>query len=138
MSYIFLDWVRNSELPIVNVFQTLVGLSMSSSPEQFLTDEALNLIAEQRRRQIIRYLKENDNRQISIDDLATCISEDSDRDRGCINFEKRLRVELYHAHLPKLETAGVVDYDEDRDVVSYQSRDHIEDLLEFVMDTFQS
>jgi len=110
---------------------------MPPSPGQHLPDEALNLIAQQRRRQIIRYLMENGDRPISIDDLATGVADDVTGNRNGTNQDERLRVELCHAHLPKLETAGVVDFDEDRDIVSYQSRESIEDLLEFVNETFE-
>lgn len=43
-----------------------------------------------------------------------------------------LRVELHHHHLPKLENAGLIEYDDRTETVRYYPNERIEKLHQFV------
>ncbi|UTF52000.1 hypothetical protein NGM29_09270 [Natronosalvus rutilus] len=45
---------------------------------------------------------------------------------------ERLLLDLYHNHLPKLEEAGLVEYDDRTETVRYHPNDHVEKLHQFV------
>jgi len=77
--------------------------------------EAFNLLRNARRRGVLYTLKRNE--RMSVGTLASRIaawqSEESERapDAGSVEMS------LVHSHLPKLDAAGVVEYDRDEQVV---------------------
>lgn len=83
------------------------------------TDDALHLIADQRRRLILTSLSENERSGISIDELATRISESeiSSQDEPRRRLERQ-KIRLCHNHLPKLEEYGMITWDQHRNEVS--------------------
>jgi hypothetical protein len=83
-------------------------------------DELFRLLSSSRRRYII-YLLYKEGGSMSLNDLATRIAaEENDKPVAEVTDSERQRVyiSLYQTHLPKLEDADVVEYDEDERVVS--------------------
>jgi DNA-binding transcriptional ArsR family regulator len=78
-------------------------------------DELFQILSNSRRRHIIYYLSE-EGTELSLKELATKIAAvEADVPESTITSEERQRVyiSLYQTHLPKLEEANIVTYDED-------------------------
>ena len=89
-----------------------------------LNDLFESLSSEQRRRLLFQLLEHNplDELEIYPRDVT------SDRDES-----NRLRVQMYHVHLPKLVTYGFIDWDRDEHVVRKGSNfDEIRPVLELL------
>lgn len=95
-------------------------------------DTIFGLLAEERRRYVIRILADH-GPSVSLPDLAdevaarefaVPITEIDDRE---ILF---IYLALYHRHIPKLAAAGVLEYDQDRDLVTVaENADRLEQFL---------
>jgi hypothetical protein len=86
-------------------------MSNYDDPQSHL-DECLFLLANYRRRVIIRYL--HDTQKTSLREVAEVISE---MDR-CTSTAQMVYVNLYQSHAPKLTQADVVDYDSQEKTLS--------------------
>lgn len=77
-----------------------------ASPDALTTDQIFDLLGHEHRRHAITALRECDG-AIGIDELTAEVH------RRCADDPRRKQVEtaLYHAHLPKLDCAGIVRYD---------------------------
>lgn len=96
-------------------------------------DEALRLVIGAERRAILRHLVTAGDSPVDVEELAAAIEAEvgvSDRNRTLLS--------LYHSHLPRLDTAGLVSYDVDGHVVRYRPNEAIEALLAFVTEEFES
>ena len=90
-----------------------------SSDEPSL-DAIFGVLKNSRRRQVLRYLRENGS-EATISDLAEHIAaaeNGTTRNQLTSSQRKRVYVGLYQCHLQKMDEAGVVDYN--------QSRGHVE------------
>lgn len=82
-------------------------------------DAVFDALADQHRRHVLSCLLE-EGRAIGLVDLAWAIAEhEADGPGTDIAAEtvREIETSLYHVHVPKLEAAGVVEYDQDRDLV---------------------
>lgn len=83
-------------------------------------DTMFAVLADQRRRYVLSLLRTHDG-MVSLADLA---DEIVIREHGTrlpeipTNEVRRIYLSLYHVHVPKLVDAGVVLYDQDRDLVA--------------------
>lgn len=69
------------------------------------TDELFAIVADSQRRSLLRYLQRNGT--TSIDSLTERLAgENASEDTASV-----LRIELHHTQLPRLEKAGLLDYD---------------------------
>lgn len=87
--------------------------------EPLSLDETFDLLAHERRRRVITCLREHGT--LALADLADEIAErEHDAPISKIPKEDVLHVysSLWHAHVPKLVEGDVVEYDQDRDLVS--------------------
>lgn len=85
------------------------------------------LVADRRRREILRQLRDDSAGETTIDELVDgLLGEEASSD---IERSERLAIELYHAHLPMLEDHGVVDFDPERETVRYRPDERIEGML---------
>jgi hypothetical protein len=93
-------------------------------------DRAFGLLASRRRRLVIAKLRSLPNGVASVEDLADHLlvrNPDADgRDRTLIA--------LQHRTLPRLDGAGVIDFDRRTDTVRYHGNELVEELLDFVAD----
>jgi DNA-binding transcriptional ArsR family regulator len=83
-------------------------------------DELFQILSNSRRRYIIYYLSQEGN-ELSLKELATKIAAvESGVPESDITSEERQRVyiSLYQTHLPKLEDADIVTYDENERTVA--------------------
>jgi len=96
-----------------------------SGTEQAGADElSLDLIFEilknERRREVIRYLRDHE-KQVTLSDLAEHIAAlENDTDVASITSSQRKRVYvgLYQCHLPKMADMGIVQFNQNRGIVS--------------------
>ncbi|WP_227354014.1 DUF7344 domain-containing protein [Haladaptatus salinisoli] len=73
-------------------------------------DAMLELLADRRRRYALYYLREQE-RAVGVDELTRRIAERDERTRA--RDRDRVRIELLHKHLPKMEASGVIERDGD-------------------------
>jgi hypothetical protein len=76
-------------------------------------DTQFGMLKNRRRRDILRYLRENED-ESTLSDLAEFIAaKENDVERHLLSSDERKRVYigLYQCHLPKMDDARVVDFD---------------------------
>lgn len=103
-------------------------------------DAVLCAIADERRRRIVGYLVEHGDEPVTIDELVdAATAADS---AGPPDPPSRATIEwtvtrLHHTHLPKLDRAGVVEYDARSGIVRYRPDHRVEELIRFISDRFE-
>lgn len=98
-------------------------------------DEAYDLLSNSRRRFVISHLRKR-GRPIQLDELAAEVAaweNDLPADELTDQHRKRAYVSLYQTHIPKLEEAGIVEFDSDEGTVTL--RDGISQLEQFLPTT---
>ncbi|MFW6384520.1 MAG: DUF7344 domain-containing protein [Halodesulfurarchaeum sp.] len=89
------------------------GASDGVETDRITTDEIFFLLKNRRRRAVIEYLLEAGGRA-QFDELVVAIAaREKEKDVKEITYKERKSVHtsLYQSHLPKLQSAGVVEYD---------------------------
>lgn len=84
-------------------------------------DRAFDALSNTRRRRMLLCLKEH--RDVSLADLAELVAED-EYDRNIVGIDgtevTEIYMTLYHNHLPVLEAAGLIEYDQEEDFVRFR------------------
>lgn len=115
------------------------GPSLSGVPcdRELPSDEVLDALSDRRRRDVVRCLQANDG-TMTMADLADEIAvRESETDVTNVSSDevKRVYISLYHAHVPKLASADVVEYSQVGGDVSLSiDADRLEPVLEFAAD----
>lgn len=91
--------------------------------EESYRDELFECLADPSRQRVVRHLREHG--RSSVDDLAAAVAGAADEDRRV----ERTRLGLHHNHLPKLEAAGVLEYDQASETVRPTDRIEAADAL---------
>jgi hypothetical protein len=97
--------------------------------------EVFELLQNQRRRRVLRYLTTETDGRATLSDLAEHVAgleNDVPPDRVTSTQRKRVYVGLYQAHLPKLDDYGVVDFDKHRGTVDLRDTTDLDPCLEWV------
>ncbi|RDZ59388.1 hypothetical protein C5B91_09250 [Haloferax sp. Atlit-10N] len=99
----------------------------SSQQESDRLGELCGVIAKERRRHVLYYLRDVDETTVAVDRLVQSLVERAGDD-------DRARVErcLHHVSLPKLVNAGVIEHDRRSGCVRYRPSPQLERLLEQV------
>lgn len=103
-------------------------MNATTGTETITVDEALELLADERRRRLLRHLAESDG-TATVDQLVTVLDADAPSPEALGRTRDRLAADLHHVHLPKLHAAGLVEYRHREGTVRYRSNDRIEALL---------
>lgn len=80
--------------------------------------DVFELLMNRRRRDVLAYLCENE--ETTLDELATHIAAKENGitiDQLSSEQRKRVYIGLYQSHLPKLDDAGVIDYNQNRGTI---------------------
>lgn len=85
---------------------------MSESPPRVGLNAVFDLLSDDYRRYVLYYL--NENGDAPIEELATYIRERESGEAVDDDALHGLVVQLHHNHLPRLDDAGMVDYEEGR------------------------
>lgn len=105
------------QLPGYEVLQA--RLRSSRSDQRPTKDAVFDILRNRRRRYVLRYLGDRDG-VVELSDLAEALANwESESDDAYITHRDRKRayVSLYQTHLPKLDRAGIVEYDQPRGTV---------------------
>ncbi|MFC4358994.1 hypothetical protein ACFO0N_13680 [Halobium salinum] len=82
-------------------------------PDPITRDEAFDLLANGRRRRVVELLCEADG-EVALSTVAERLAAaETDSQEDADGRYKSVYVSLQQTHLPKLENAGILDYDED-------------------------
>ena len=95
-------------------------------------DKILAALSHHQRRETLNILR-NAGRSLALADLSielTLELEDFDSKAEAKKRAERLQIELYHSHVPRLEEAGLIDYNVDRNVVALTDTATDGDLVE--------
>jgi hypothetical protein len=102
-----------------NGTESVVAVVPDDVEPELAKDTLFELLKNQRRRDALEYLKENDG-WATLSDMAEHIAaKENDLPLEGINSKQRKRVYigLYQCHLPKMAEAGVVNYDKNRGTI---------------------
>ncbi|WP_136590117.1 DUF7344 domain-containing protein [Salinigranum halophilum] len=102
-----------------NGTESVVAVLPDDVEPELARDTLFELLKNQRRRDALQYLKDNDG-WATLSDMAEHIAaKENDLPLEGINSKQRKRVYigLYQCHLPKMADAGVVDYDKNRGTI---------------------
>lgn len=103
-----------------------MSLQQTFQPDR--KDELLTILSEAKRRAILTYLRDVDDGVATVQELSNGIDK---QEHG---GSKVTPVELVHSDLPRLEEAGVIEFDQRSRTVRYQGSTELEQLLQFVAD----
>ena len=109
--------------------------SASSDIDGPSEDEVFTALSNQRRRNVITYLKRHGD-DAKVRDIAEQLAAwENDLDTAEVTYKQRKRVytALHQSHLPKLAESGFIDYESDRGLVSLtEESKQLEVYLEIV------
>jgi len=91
-----------------------------SDPDGISNDDLFEVLSNRRRRYTLHYLKQHADEAVEMGDLSTQIAAwetDTPPEELAYDERKRVHTSLYQYHAPKLDDAGIVDYDSGRGVV---------------------
>lgn len=112
----------------------IASVSDSNADDGLSKDVIFELLKNRRRREVLAYLLEAEE-TVTLGELAEQIAAwENDTDVNALSSDQRKRVyvALYQTHLPKMDDAGIVDYDQDRGLISLSDN---ADLLMMYLDT---
>lgn len=96
------------------------GVATTENTPELSHDEIFGVLSNERRRHALRYLKQNDSRQIKLGELVDYITaRENEITVEKIDYKQRKRVysSLRQTHLPKMEECGLIEYDQDRGTI---------------------
>ncbi|MFB6135685.1 MAG: hypothetical protein ABEJ04_02905 [Halobacteriaceae archaeon] len=88
-------------------------------PSEPSREQVFELLSNQRRRHVMHYLRQHD-REVELRELATQLAAwENEKPAEAVSHDERRRVytALRQSHLPKMDEAGVIDYDPNGGVV---------------------
>lgn len=100
-------------------------------------DTVFELLKNRRRRDVLRFLRENDG-QATLSDVAEFVAaRENDIPEGQLSSKQRKRVyvALYQCHLPMMDRAGVIDYNRARGTLV--QKPEADQLAEYLTDRVQ-
>jgi len=106
----------------------------SASTELPGTDRLLRAVADEQRRAVLRTLSEADD-ALDYETLTERVVDRIRSDDATLpgsEQRERVRISLYHTHLPKLADCGLIVNDSDRKVVRSVTDDQMTELLDCV------
>lgn len=93
-------------------------------------DQIIELLGQYQRREIVRQLRDAPGEEHSVDDVVAYLQA-VERDRsGAAPGKDHLLSVFVHIHGPKLEEAGLIDYDLPSRDVRYYPDERVEELLD--------
>lgn len=97
-------------------------------------DTFLQLVADRRRRQVIRHLRHEATDETTIDGLADRLHNGGTAVDDQPTDRERLAILLYHNHVPKLADHGIVEFEPENGTVRYQPDERFETVLDSLPD----
>lgn len=105
-----------------------------NGPDQLSQDELFDLLSNARRRYVLEYLSQVDGTADfeRLTETVAAWENDTTVDRIEEADRKRVYVSLYQTHLPRLESSGVVEFDQERGIV--EAGAHAVELARLIRD----
>lgn len=125
---------REGELPPDGRGQREV-FTRSGSDDTSL-DTVFDLLGDQRRRLLLRFFYVNGFETATFDEIASYIERWESRMAGrSPTSADDVELSLVHVHLPRLESADIVEFERSTATVRYNSSEPLERILEAALDT---
>lgn len=96
------------------------------------TGEVFELLKNERRRRVIRFLKEQEDNEIKLSSLAehiAALENDIDVAQLSSSQRKRVYIGLYQCHLPKMDDFGVIEFRKNRGIITLRDTTPLEPYL---------
>lgn len=94
-------------------------------------DSMFEALSVARRRYVLYYLADRPDEAVDLVDLIDHVRMVEQAEGTAeTTRQERIRIDLHHSHLPKLDAMGVIDYDGRSGTVRYRSRPTFEDWLD--------
>lgn len=97
---------------------------MTPDTDELSADQAFDILSNRRRRYALHYLSEHPEGE-TLQELARQLAaweNEIDPDQVSKKQQKRVYVSLYQTHIPKLESEGIVDYDDESGNITLTGR----------------
>ncbi len=109
----------------------------SSSSSNLSLNTFFGILSHSYRRLILLSLSQSENDLATIDDLVTVIlAQKSETETSMQRTQDdAVRVTLQHNHLPKLDDAGMIDFDARSETIRYRSHPEVEKYLSVLDET---
>lgn len=98
-------------------FSAEPGGDGDAKTEAAARDALFDVLADKQRRTAIEYLAVESG-TVSVDDLVDSVIAMADSAEGTPGSRKQTESRFHHVHLPKLDTAGLINYDPDERLVT--------------------
>lgn len=95
-------------------------------------DVLLDVLASERRRALIAHLRDQPESTASFEAATRAVLKKIARKQGYQPNHDDIQSSLQHHHIPKLEDAGVVDYDSRTQTIRYHENERLETVYERV------
>lgn len=97
--------------------------------------DTLDVLSKRRRRYVVRYLRDVEDGVASLEATADRLAawERAVEDDVPEDHRTRLLARLHHADLPRLEEAGLLEYEPRSRTIRYHGDDALEDVLELLL-----
>ncbi len=95
-------------------------------------DRVLSAVANEHRRAILNSLNDASEKTLDDETLIDRVEgevRDEDTERVSDEHRQRVRIALHHTHLPKLQEARMIDYEDETGHVQFVGDELVEDLL---------
>ena len=116
--------------------QSIEEVSDSSGRERAISpDTALSAVANEHRRAILDALDNASEKTLEYDVLVDRVADrvrDEDARRESDEHRQRVRIELHHTHLPKLDEARIIDYEAETGHIQFVGGELERELLTLV------
>ena len=104
------------ELPV----EIQEAIERGQTPDKLTLDEIFEILMNERRREVIAYLRSDADHSATLDELAEYIAaKENDIEIPQLSSAQRKRVYigLYQCHLPKMDEYGVIDFEKNRGTI---------------------
>lgn len=94
---------------------------MAENNERPRVDRLFDVLSDHRRRQLCAYMHSSDEDVFDLDHIVQMIvSQENESSEISDKLRERVKIDLHHRHLPKLDDAGLVEYDPRNSDVRYR------------------
>lgn len=102
--------------------------SLIYTVEYMTLNKSLKLLADEEVRMTMYILQDHEDDAVLVEDLSEELLEETDAGRD----QEMVQISMHHSYLPRMEQAGVIEYDESAEMVIYDPDQDFEDLLDYV------
>ncbi|WP_227378574.1 DUF7344 domain-containing protein [Haladaptatus halobius] len=105
----------------------------SSSPDLSL-DTIFDILSHSHRRYVLSYLSQTEDDLATVADLVAFVSNHESEDETSVQRtqDDAVRVAMHHNHLPKLDDAGVIEFDTQSETIRYWAHPRLERCLSVI------